>query len=60
MLSQWDCLLKNIGTWEGSFTHLSAEGKEIKDTPTVITFEAAQNNQAIHQVVPVFYDTGVP
>ena len=51
MLSQWDCLLKNIGTWEGSFTHLSPEGKEFKDTPTVITFEAEQNNQAIHQVV---------
>lgn len=51
MLSQWDCFLKNIGTWEGSFTHLSAEGQEIKDTPTVITFETTQNSQAIHQVV---------
>ncbi len=51
MLSQWDCFLKNIGTWEGSFTHLSPEGKEIKDTPTIITFETAQNNQAVHQVV---------
>ena len=51
MLSQWDCFLKNIATWEGSFTHLSSEGQEIKDTPTVITFEASQNNQAVHQVV---------
>ena len=51
MLYQWDYFLKNLGTWEGSFTHLTAEGKELKDTPTVITLEAAQNNQAIHQVV---------
>ena len=51
MLSQWDRFLKNIGTWQGSFTHLTAEGKEIKDTPTVITFEVAQDHQAIHQVV---------
>ncbi len=34
MLSQWNYFLKNLGTWEGSFTHLSAEGKAIKDTPT--------------------------
>ena len=51
MLSQWNYFLKNLGTWEGSFTHLSAEGKEIKDTPTVVTFEASQNNQSVHQVV---------
>lgn len=51
MINQWDCFLKNIGTWKGSFTHLSAEGKEIKDTPTIVTFEVAPNNQAVHQVV---------
>ena len=51
MVSQWDYFLKNIGTWEGSFTHLSAEGIEMKDTPTVITFETSPNNQAVHQVV---------
>ncbi|MEM9272999.1 MAG: DUF3598 family protein [Cyanobacteria bacterium P01_F01_bin.143] len=51
MVSQWNYFLKNIGTWKGSFTHLSAEGKEIKDTPTVITFEASSDKQAVHQVV---------
>ncbi|MGK7898433.1 MAG: DUF3598 family protein [Xenococcus sp. (in: cyanobacteria)] len=51
MINQWNCFLKNIGTWEGSFTHFSAEGKEIKDTPTVVTFEVASDNQAVHQVV---------
>ncbi|MDJ0549650.1 MAG: DUF3598 family protein, partial [Microcystis sp. M49637_WE12] len=26
MLSQWECLLKNLGQWQGSFTRLSPQG----------------------------------
>ena len=54
MINQWNCFLKNLGTWKGSFTHLSTEGKEIKDTPTVVTFEATPDNQAVHQEVHYF------
>ena len=51
MLSQWDCFLKNLGEWHGSFTHFSPKGKELKDTPTIVTLEGRQDNQAVHQVV---------
>ena len=51
MLSQWDSFLKNLGEWQGSFTRLSPQGEEIEDTPTVVTLEGRENNQAVHQVV---------
>ncbi|MGL5795609.1 MAG: DUF3598 family protein [Waterburya sp.] len=51
MLTQWECFLKNLGEWHGSFTRFSAQGKEISDTPTLVTFEGLNNNQNVHQVV---------
>ncbi len=37
MKSQWYCIQQNIGTWHGSFTQFSPEGRQIKDTPSVLT-----------------------
>ncbi len=51
MLSQWDCFLKNLGEWHGSFTRFSSRGKELEDTPSIVTLEGRENNQAVHQVV---------
>ena len=51
MLAQWDCFLKNLGEWHGSFTRFSPEGKEIEDTPSIVTLEGRQDNQVVHQVV---------
>lgn len=51
MLSQWECFLKNLGEWHGSFTRLNAKGEEIEDTPSIVTLEGRQDNQAVHQVV---------
>ena len=51
MLSQWGCFLKNLGEWHGSFTRFSAAGVEIEDTPSIVTLEGKENNQAVHQVV---------
>jgi hypothetical protein len=51
MLSQWECFLKNLGEWHGSFTRLSPQGEETEDTPSIVTLEAKQDNQAVHQVV---------
>lgn len=51
MLSQWDCFLKNLGEWHGSFTRLSAKGEQTEDIPSIVTLEGRQNNQAVHQVV---------
>ena len=51
MLAQWDCFLKNLGEWHGSFTRFSPQGEETKDTPTLVTLEGLNNNQNVHQVV---------
>jgi hypothetical protein len=51
MKSQWDCLLENLGEWQGSFTRFSAEGNELEDTPTVVSLEGLNGNQTIHQIV---------
>ncbi len=51
MLSQWDCFLKNLGEWQGSFTRLSPQGEFLGDTPTVISFEGLDNNTLVRQVV---------
>lgn len=39
MTSQWDNIRKNLGTWEGSFTKLSPQGKQLLDTPSVLILE---------------------
>lgn len=51
MLAKWDCFLKNLGEWHGSFTRLSFEGEEISDTPTLVTLEGFNSNKNVHQVV---------
>ena len=51
MLSQWECFLKNLGAWHGSFTRYSPSGELIEDTPSIVTLEGQQDNQAVYQVV---------
>ncbi len=51
MLTQWDCFLKNLGQWHGSFTRFSPQGEETVDTPTLVTLEGINHNQNVHQVV---------
>ena len=51
MLSQWDCFLKNLGEWQGSFTRFSPQGEQTSQTPTVVTLEGLNDNQNVHQVV---------
>jgi Domain of unknown function (DUF3598) len=36
MSAQWQGLLQNQGTWNGSFTNLSPEGVELQDTPSEV------------------------
>jgi len=50
-LSQWQCLLKNLGVWEGSFTRLSPTGVEVSNVPTVVTLEGLNQNQTIRQTL---------
>lgn len=36
MRSQWDCLLENLGEWQGSFTHFAPDGIALKEIPSVV------------------------
>ena len=51
MPSQWECLLQNLGEWQGSFTRFSPQAEQLKDTPTVVSFEGLNDNQTIRQIV---------
>ncbi|MEL6470774.1 MAG: DUF3598 family protein [Cyanobacteria bacterium J06623_4] len=49
--SQWQRLLKNAGTWRGSFTRLSPDGQILSDTPTEVELLPYDSDQAMHQEV---------
>jgi Domain of unknown function (DUF3598) len=57
MKKQWDCVLQNLGEWEGSFTHLSPQGELIDDIPSVISLTGMNDNQSIHLVLRRYYPT---
>lgn len=57
MKKQWDCVLQNLGEWEGSFTHLSPQGELIEDVPSVISLTGMNDNQSIHLVLRRYYFT---
>ncbi len=47
MLNQWDCFLKNLGTWEGSFTNFSPTGEQLQDTPSNLLLEGFNQNETV-------------
>lgn len=49
--TQWQRLLKNVGTWQGSFTQLSPQGEILSDTPTEVELAPYDNDQAMRQEV---------
>lgn len=51
MRSQWDCLLQNIGEWQGSFTRFSPRGEQLQDTPTVVSFETLNDHKTMRQTI---------
>jgi len=51
MKSQWDCLLENLGAWEGSFTRLSPSGEILEDIPSIVSFTGLNDNQTMRQIV---------
>lgn len=54
MRSQWECLLQNLGEWQGSFTLLSPQGELLEDTPTVVSLQGLNNNQTMRQIIRRF------
>jgi hypothetical protein len=51
MTSQWQCLLQNLGEWQGSFTRYSPQGTLLEDIKSVVSFEGLNDNKTIRQVV---------
>ncbi|NET57882.1 MAG: DUF3598 family protein [Symploca sp. SIO2E6] len=47
MCSQWECLLQNLGEWQGSFTSFSPDGEKLADIPSVLNLEEVNDNQTI-------------
>lgn len=54
MPSQWECLLKNLGEWQGSFTGFSPQGERLEETPTVVTLEGLNDNKTMRQTIHRF------
>jgi len=56
MRSQWECLLRNLGCWQGSFTRLSNRGEILEYIPSETSLELKEDNQTMRQVVRRFYE----
>ncbi|HEY9735781.1 MAG TPA: DUF3598 family protein [Trichocoleus sp.] len=54
MASQWERLLKNAGTWIGSFTQLSPTGAELADAPSETILNPQEQGQLMRQEVRRF------
>lgn len=50
-LSQWQRLLKNVGTWQGSFTRISPEGEFLTDLPTEVALIPQEDDRAMRQEI---------
>jgi Domain of unknown function (DUF3598) len=55
MKSQWECVLQNLGRWQGSFTRLAPSGEAIEDVPSLVTLSGVNNNQSIHFALDRYY-----
>ena len=53
-ISQWDSLLANLGTWQGSFSRFSPEGILQDETSSRVTLEGISDNRTIRQTIQQF------
>lgn len=51
MATQWERLLKNSGTWVGSFTQLSPAGDIRQDTPTIVALKPQDGGNQMRQEI---------
>jgi hypothetical protein len=47
MTTQWQGLLQNQGTWKGSFTNLSLDGFQLRDTPSEVDIHLSEDEQTV-------------
>ena len=57
MQTQWQCLLKNLGDWRGSFARLSPAGELREESPTLVSLEGLDDNQTIRQTIRRYAST---
>ncbi len=55
---QWQGLLQNLGTWEGSFLELSSDGSQRQTTPSQLTMSLSADEQTIHFQLKRIPDSG--
>lgn len=51
MFSQWERLLKNAGSWVGSFTQIAPDGEVLRDTPTVVRLKPLDGGNLMRQEI---------
>ena len=50
-LTQWQRLLKNQGTWVGSFTQLAPSGAVLQDTPSEVALLPLNQGNTMRQTI---------
>ena len=50
-LTQWQRLLKNQGTWSGSFTQMSPNGDVLQDTPSEVALTPLNEGNTMRQTI---------
>ena len=58
--SQWQRLLKNTGTWAGSFTQISPQGQILSNVHTEVELTPSESGKAMHQEVRRYPEGGNP
>lgn len=58
--SQWQRLLKNAGTWEGSFAKISPSGELISQVRTEVELTPSNDGKAMHQEVRRYPENDSP
>jgi Domain of unknown function (DUF3598) len=47
MTPQWQGLLQNVGIWKGSFTNLTPEGIQLKETPSEVILRLSEDEKTV-------------
>ncbi len=47
MNGNWENFLKNLGSWEGTFTQVATDGEILGSTPSILTLEGLEDNQLV-------------
>jgi hypothetical protein len=51
---QWQGLLQNLGTWQGSFTELSPSGVQLQDTPSELSLSLSAGEKVVDLLLKRF------